>query len=168
MSFAGVRPPAGGREQAGQTCLIGLGNVHRRDDGVGPYVISRLEEICRPGRGLKLLSCHQLAPELADELNEAGLVVLVDATLRPVEAGVEWVRLPTGEDQTPPLTHSLAPSFLAALVGALYGRRPEFWLVGIQGEDFGFGQELSPLVRKRAEGVIQELAGLAGMVSEES
>lgn len=115
--------------------LIGYGNPLRRDDGIGRVVAERFET--RPD--VRVLTCHQLTPELTDELMRCERAVFVDATL----SGSAAVRLvsPTANPASP--GHVGDPAWLLGLSKAVYGRYPEAWLVTVPVEDVGFGEGLS-------------------------
>ena len=57
--------------------VIGYGNELRGDDGVGPAAARAVAGWNRPG--IVALDVHQLTPELADDVGQAGYVVFVDA-----------------------------------------------------------------------------------------
>lgn len=137
--------------------IIGYGNPQRRDDGIGPYVVDRLAEIWGDKGNIRFRAVHQLDPALAEELQHAGRVVLVDATLNTLENGWEWVEVRPQSATTPLTTHQMNPSFLLRILDSVYHRSPRTWLASIQGEDFGFGEGLSPGAETRAEKAISEI-----------
>ena len=49
--------------------IVGFGNPLRADDGVGWYVINLLQHVSFE-HSVKLLACHQLMPELVEEVVE--------------------------------------------------------------------------------------------------
>jgi hydrogenase maturation protease len=61
------------------TLVIGFGNTLRSDDGVGPRVASVVAGWGLPG--VVAIAVHQLGPELAEPLAEAGRAFFVDARL---------------------------------------------------------------------------------------
>ncbi len=68
-------------ETRGSVLVIGYGNTLRGDDGAGCYVAERLCALNHEP-GLKVLSLHQLTPELAQPVAEAGLVIFIDASIQ--------------------------------------------------------------------------------------
>ena len=70
------------------TWIIGYGNPHRKDDGIGPYVIEHLSADFGKGTGIALRSLHQLDPVLAEEVQGAEVLIFVDATVEPLERGL--------------------------------------------------------------------------------
>jgi hydrogenase maturation protease len=142
------------------TWIIGYGNPQRKDDGIGPFVI---EQLCRDlGRGTEigLRSMHQLDPVLAEELQGVQRLILVDATVEPLERGLRWARVQPKRDVLPWGTHHLKPSVFAGLLEALYERAPVTWLVSIEGNDFEFGEGLSPEAQEKAEQASREIREL--------
>ena len=137
--------------------IIGYGNPHRRDDGIGPYVIQQLSRRLEKEEKITLGSFHQLEPVLLDELREAEVVILVDATVEDLEQGLRWTRVQPERNVSPCGTHHLKPSMLLGLLEAVYGRSPSTWLVSVQGGDFGFGEGLSLEVQEKAERASSEI-----------
>lgn len=115
--------------------LIGYGNLLRRDDGIGRVVAERF--VTRSD--VRVLTCHQLTPELTDELMRSERAVFVDATL----GGAAAVRLVSPTENPASLGHVGDPAWLLGLSKAVYGRCPEAWLVTVPVEDVGFGEGLS-------------------------
>lgn len=133
-------------ERAPALLVIGYGNPLREDDGVG-WVAANLLRAELPAGRVHCIAYHQLMPELAEPVSQAGMVLFVDARvggapgaleLRPVapEAG-----LPAG------MTHAFGPGALLALAELLYGRCPPAQLATVAGASFGYGEGLSPAVR---------------------
>ena len=146
------------RRQTASTWLIGYGNPHRRDDGLGRYVVDRLcDEFHSIGR-MAFCSLHQLDPVLVEELQLAELIILVDATVEDLEGGVRWTKVRPGIEISSWATHHLKPSTLLGLLQAFYHRSPPTWLVSVQGSDFGFGEGLSPETKEAADRARVEIA----------
>ena len=137
--------------------IIGYGNRHRKDDGIGPYVIEKLLRDLGAGCGIGLRSLHQLDPVLAEEVRSAKTLILVDATVEPLERGLRWSRVQPEQGLSPCDTHHLRPEGLAGLLESLYQRSPTMWLVSVQGDDFGFGEGLSLEAQEKAERASSEI-----------
>lgn len=131
--------------------VIGYGNTLRRDDGAGPWVASRFENDPR----VRVLTTQHLVPELADDLSKHDRVIFIDAIANAAE-DVSFARIEPSE-KTPSLGHAADPGWLLALTQALCGRAPHAWLLAIRGDDFGYGDELSPAMVVRAEQAIRRL-----------
>jgi hydrogenase maturation protease len=139
------------------TWIIGYGNPFRKDDGIGPYVVDHLSADLGKGEDVALRSLHQLDPVLAEELQGAEVLILVDATVEPLERGLSWTRVQPKQGLSSCDTHHLQPSVFAGLLGSLYQRSPAMWLVSVQGKDFGFGEGLSLEARERADRASSEI-----------
>jgi hydrogenase maturation protease len=139
-------------------CIVGYGNPHRRDDGLGPYILAQLESALAGCEAVRTMTCHQLIPELVEEIEGADLLILVDASALQVTGGLEWREVKPDLGQWHPVTHQLTPSFFLGLADALYKRHPMTWLVSVQGEDFELGEGLSLAARKRAIRAAEEIA----------
>lgn len=117
------------------TILIAVGNTLRRDDGVAHRVLELLE----PPAGVVTLACHQLTPELAEEIAPADTVIIIDADVAPGEPRLEKVE----EHPDNPLTHVVRPAELVELSRRLFSFRGNAWLCRVPGIDFGQGEGLS-------------------------
>ena len=62
--------------------VLGYGNILRTDDGIGWRVAECLADDPRLA-GVSVIGCHQLTPELALDLSQASLAILVDAAVGP-------------------------------------------------------------------------------------
>jgi hydrogenase maturation protease len=146
------------KPQPASTWVIGYGNPHRGDDGIGPYVVHRLRDELRGEDGITFCSLHQLDPVLVEELRTASRLILVDATLESLDSGVRWTRVRPGTEVSSQGTHHLNPSTLLGLLERFYHRYPRTWLVSVQGRDFGFGEGLSPETQVNADRAKGEIA----------
>ncbi len=124
--------------------VLGVGNSLRADDGVGEAVVERLGGVLPPGIA-DLRAVYQLTPELAADLAEVALVVVVDAAAG-VPPGEVVVREPDAASLGEPFSHSVDPARLAAMARALYGASPRMLLVGIGPASLEPGEGLSPVV----------------------
>ena len=146
-----------GKPELHSTWIIGYGNPHRKDDGIGPYVVEQLSRDVGDGPGIGLLSLHQLDPVLAEEVQTAEVLILVDATVEPLERGLEWTRVQPTQDVSACDTHHLQPGGFAGLLESLYQRSPAMWVVSVQGSDFGFGEGLSLEAQEKAQRASAEI-----------
>jgi hydrogenase maturation protease len=150
MSFAQTRPI--------DFFIIGYGNPQRRDDGIGPYIVNRLQPLFKHRKDVHLLALHQLEPDIIDSLKTADTLVFVDAGVEALTEGRDWIEVQPELNAMPFLIHQSAPAFILGLLQCLYHRHPKAWMVSVAGADFGFGCGLSSDARKRAEQVIGEIA----------
>jgi hydrogenase maturation protease len=127
-----------------RSLVVGYGNPLRGDDGLGWHVAAVLAAHLPPA-DTDLVTAHQLTPELAEDVANARLAVLVDARLGepPGHVRVREVTPARG----PSWSHHLRPEDVVGLAGALYGAAPPVFLVTVTGAWFGYGTQLSPAVR---------------------
>ncbi len=112
--------------------LKGYGNPGRRDDGLGPAFAQAVERMSLPG--MTVDTDYQLTVEDAATLVPHRYVVFVDADRRG-SAPFSLAPLEPREDGRVG-SHSIAPDALLALADALFGVRPESYVLGIRGYDF--------------------------------
>lgn len=147
--------------------LISYGNTLRRDDGAGP-ALARMVAKSGIRDDLRVLTVHQLAPEIAEELAapDVDAVLFMDACVG--EAGEDResycdrveIREVTSEAPSTVFGHNFSPSLLLAYAKSLYGATPPAWLVSIPGYDFGFGEKLSERTERMLASAVDEVAGI--------
>jgi hydrogenase maturation protease len=122
------------------TLVIGFGNPGRRDDGLGPALAAWLEGRDIPG--VTVDSDYQLTVEDAEAVARHEVVVFVDAAVGGSEPFYFRRTHPCGSPGFS--SHSVEPGEVLALAGALFGARPEAYVLGIRGYAFNeFGEGLS-------------------------
>ncbi len=142
----------------GGLLIIGIGNRFRRDDGAGPWVAERLRE-----RGLPAIEHSGEGAGLIEAWSAAGRVILVDAVSSGAVAGTLY-RFDAAGTELPRhffrySSHLFGLAEAIATARAL-GRLPPVLIVhGIEGGDFGFGDELTPEVAAAAAIVVERIAG---------
>ena len=148
-----------------RTWIIGYGNPHRRDDGIGGCIVERLQGILRDEEKITIRAFHQLDPTLIEELHSADRIVLVDATVVELEDGWQRVRVQPESGCLPYSMHHFRPPLLLGLLQSLYHKCPETWLVSVQGSDFGHGEGLSRKAKERVEKASKAIAAFVSMES---
>jgi hydrogenase maturation protease len=145
---------------AGNRLLVGIGNELRGDDGVGPYIVRRLQASGLQGVDYLLLGADVTA--LTEALGTTRHAYVFDAlhsgapagTVRRIDALSE--ELP--KELAPCSTHGFALADVFKLADFL-GNLPETLAVfGVEGEVFEVGQGLSAPVRAAAAGIVCDLA----------
>jgi hydrogenase maturation protease len=138
--------------------VIGYGNPLRADDGLGWIVAQRLRSVLAgdPSRAdVVVLAVHQLTPELAEPISRARLVVFVDARERGHPGRIDWRTVsPTGGESLT-FSHDVDPQSLVQMARLLYGSSPTAVVVSVDGENFGYGTDLSPVVQAALPDVVQ-------------
>jgi hydrogenase maturation protease len=137
--------------------VIGYGNELRCDDAVGPEAARRVAAWEKSG--IAALAVHQLTPELAALLADAEMAVFVDAGADGVASEV---RLKPEAGARAGMGHASDPCRLLALTEAVYGRRPEAWLVTIPAADFGLGADLSAVAEAGLSAALVRIERLVG------
>lgn len=137
------------------TCLVGMGNPWRNDDGVGVHVARRLS-----GGGLpphvEVMVVEDVIESYVFDIarSAAGSVVLVDAAMVAGVApgSIVFGRVneleAIGSDVS---THKLA---LRTVESVLRRSGKETYLLGIVAADIDFGNAISPAVQAAADSVV--------------
>jgi hydrogenase maturation protease len=108
--------------------------------------------------GLRVITCHQLTPELADDIAQADAVVFVDAS---VDQPAVALRELTGEGPRELLAHKVDPESLLALAQSVFGHRPRAWWLTIPARILEFGSELSPPAVQGLQAAIAHIEEIA-------
>ena len=133
--------------------VIGIGNVGRKDDGIGWAVLDQLREAGYEG------PCeyrYQLNVEDAELVSHYERVLLVDASQESLEEGYRLERVKPVSNFSYS-THQLSPGAIAHLCQDLYGKEPEIWLLVVQGFDWGIGLGLSEEAKSGIERAVPNL-----------
>jgi len=119
--------------------LIGIGNAHRRDDGVGPALVERVSKLLPPNVRASALDGEPAG--LLDVWAGARLAIVVNAVLhRPARPG-QIHRTTTMTGPTSPFVTE------AVKLGQAKDRLPDRLIAyAVEAADLGDGTELSPAV----------------------
>ncbi|MFO7741406.1 MAG: hydrogenase maturation protease [Anaerolineae bacterium] len=129
--------------------VLGLGNPLRGDDGVGPRVIAELEDHGLP-EGIETLDAGTGGLDLLHVMEDHERIVIVDAAEIGKESG-QFVRFTPDEVLLVESggrfsLHHAGLAEILALTRALNRPLPPVVMFGVQPEDIGWGQGLSPKV----------------------
>lgn len=125
--------------------IIGYGNTLRSDDGAGPRAAQLLDECCADDQ-ITVVACHQLTPELAPAVAEAGHLILLDAEMGGEPGHIRRRELtpePTGAGI---FSHAVDARGLLAMAQSLYGHAPPATALTVSGGSFALGDALTPPV----------------------
>jgi hydrogenase maturation protease len=130
-------------------CLIlACGNTLRGDDGVGPWIAEWAENRFRSDPAVRVISRHQLTPELAEEIAACASVIFVDCSMASAPGSISVVPV---EPVAPPAVlnpHHLGAAELLALARDLYSSSPrEALLLSIGAGSTELSEDLSDVVR---------------------
>jgi hydrogenase maturation protease len=153
--------------------VLGFGNTLRRDDGAGAVAARLLSAEPRLQRDdVEIREAYQLLPEMALDLAEVSLVVLVDADARGLPGSIEVHQIDpetaAREDadargEPGASSHHVGGGELMVLAAALTGRAPEVVAIGIGVADLGMGEGLTPAV----EAALPKVVGIVVDLVEE-
>jgi hydrogenase maturation protease len=145
-----------------KTLIIGYGNPLRSDDGLGWHA-SRLLARVLAGKDVEVLTCHQLTPELAEQLSHCDLAVFIDADSHGAPGEVHRQEVQPGDTSSQSFTHSSTPSGLLASAERLYGHRPQAVSITVSAQTFDFGDKLSSVVSAALPKVVEQVCQFAGI-----
>jgi hydrogenase maturation protease len=129
--------------------IVAIGNRLRADDGVAHRVADLLE----PTTDVTLRRAHQLAPEIATEMQDADMVIFLDAD--PAANGPSLERIGGSVETAGSLSHSMTPEILVTMASRLYGFHGEAWICRLYARDFSPSSEISPEAASHLEKAAQ-------------
>ncbi|MGF1526850.1 MAG: hydrogenase maturation protease [Candidatus Competibacterales bacterium] len=149
--------------------IIGLGNVQRRDDGIGPAALKALGG--RLPRDVLVAECWGEATELLLQWEGMDSVILIDAAWAEDAERVGellYHRVGEGAPLAPEVggisSHALGVAATIALGDVLQLRPRNLVIYAVVGGDFGYGEGLSEAVAaalpRLVEGVVAEIGQL--------
>ncbi len=141
-----------------RTCLIGLGNILMRDDGIGVHAVREIEKRFSFTPPIDVVDGGTLGLALLPVIEDYARVLFVDAVEAGMEPGTIVVR--DGE-QVPALMESQVSVHQAGLADLMYAANlsemmpAEVCLVGIQPQAIDLCLEPTSLVAGKQEELIQ-------------
>jgi len=120
--------------------VYGIGNPGRRDDGLGPKLVSLVES-----ERIENVDCdanYQLNIEDALTCSHYDVVIFADAS-KTAAPPFEFTELGPAREMAF-TTHEMSPSSVLALTEELYARRPRAWLLAVRGYEWELAEGLSP------------------------
>lgn len=146
--------------------MIGIGNRHRRDDGVGLEIIDVLRRFHQSQLGRWNVLTHEGdLVDLIDFISQCTHVVIFDGLMsksRMPGSVIEWdllkEKLPLGV--TPLSSHSMGLSSLVELLSVFSKNLEYFRLIGVIVDDCGYGDGLSPMVASSLDQVVHKVLSI--------
>ena len=139
--------------------FIGMGNEHRRDDGLGIFIVRHPDLLHRAGARVE--ETRRDGTHLVDLWKGAGTVFVFDAVYSGSIPGTVYRLDPIKEPLPGNLfqlsTHTLGIAEAVELSRVLNQLPAELIFYGIEGRNFGRGQGLSPPCKRSALQVIQRV-----------
>lgn len=142
-------------------CIVGFGNPHRRDDGIGSYMVRRLKSELKTYDRIEFLSVRHPEPTIVAQIHGAEHLLFVDATIQALPNGWQLNRIQPELNTLPYTTHHFTPMILLGMIKMLYGQSPPAWVLTVEGCDFGFGRRLTSTAKKRAQSAMSAIVGWA-------
>jgi hydrogenase maturation protease len=139
--------------------LICIGNEYRQDDGVGPFIGRHLKT--KGLEGVRIIENAGDTMAMMDAWKDEDTVILVDAVRSGQPAGTifcfDAVADPLPEDIFAVSSHDISIPECIALSRSL-GIFPEKLIFyGIEGLNFGHGEQLSSVVKEAAEALSERI-----------
>jgi hydrogenase maturation protease len=140
--------------------VLACGNSLRGDDGVAPYIAKCLREQCS-GLETEIRADQQWAPELAEPISTAEIVIFIDASANLLPGKIACRALKPAPHSPAAFTHQTSPPALLSLANELYGRAPaQAYLVTIGASSFDLVEALSAPVRQAVPEAIKQIHSL--------
>jgi hydrogenase maturation protease len=144
--------------------LIGVGNPLRGDDALGHALAEQLIALKLPG--LRCRQVQQLHLELLQDLHEADVVIVADASLAASGCELKELRPASGQAQPMAEGHRADAETLQALYKQLYQRPLAWWVLAMGAASFDMGAPLSSTAQRnltQAQVLLRQwMAGPAG------
>lgn len=112
--------------------IIGYGSSIRGEDAFGLDVIKELQN--SPLKETKLISAHQLTPEMVLELQDADQIIFIDSChdeKNPYALACSLV-----EQSTLNLSHHISPKTIIYMLKNLYAKNPDFYIYSMMSGSF--------------------------------
>ena len=140
--------------------IYGYGSHLRGDDAVGQIAAEHLAHTFIHDDRVTVTAVHQLTLDLAEQVADYHLVILIDAD-RELEPGTVSTQVIQPVSSIPsPLSHYCQPGELLMMTKALYGVQPDMVLIGLGGEQFEIGSTLSPTMKAALTEVYKQVREL--------
>lgn len=122
-----------------RTCIVGIGNPLRSDDGVGAYVCQLMEEKNLPD--VTLITTQQLDIGMTEDFTKFDRVIFVDASLKNETISFHPLSLENNQPQS--FSHQINAAMLVSLAQQLYSTNTRFYICAIGANNFEMGNRLS-------------------------
>ncbi len=140
--------------------IIGVGNAWRGDDAAGLLVARRLTE--EPHAGVEVAECRGTADAVQEAWKGAAAVIVVDAVVAGGPPGAIYRFDAHGDGVPAALSRSISSHGWgvaeALALGQVFQELPPFLIIyGIEGKNFGPGQEVSQEVEEAIPEVVRRI-----------
>jgi hydrogenase maturation protease len=126
-----------------RTLVYGYGNPGRRDDGLGPALVEKIEKWIQENNipDIDVDSNYQLNIEDAYNIQNYDIVIFADASFEDI--GHFIIERVKPDDKAAFNTHSVSPGYVLGLCQKLYKKSPAVFLVHIKGYEFELQEGIS-------------------------
>jgi len=121
------------------TCIVGIGNPLRSDDGVGAFVCEQINAKQFPG--VHTITTQQLDTAMIEELTGFNEVIFVDAAVNTVK--ISFAPITESSTVTQPLSHHINTVLFAKLAQRLYAGTTQFYICAVPASNFELGKKIS-------------------------
>jgi len=147
--------------------VIGYGNSLCADDGFGVAVAEMLCDNLPDTPSISVVAQMQLLPELVEQIKENEGVIFVDADVETPTGRLNLFRFDERDGPQHPikkivLSHQCSPFDLIATTSALYGVKPQAWLLTTGGVNFTLGDQMSESVSLLVKEAISKILAITG------
>jgi hydrogenase maturation protease len=147
--------------------VLGCGNPLRGDDGVALHIASCVNGACGPDT--QVHTDQQWAPELAQPISQAEMVVFLDASASIPPGEISCRELGISNNSLSSFTHQVSPESLLVLAENLYGSHPaRAYLLTVGGASFDLQEGLSEPVRHAIPHAIERIKALLASAASRS
>ncbi len=144
--------------------IAGIGNIYRRDDGIGILVAraikDRINTKTKSGISVDIVEMNDPS-SLIDILHSYDKVIIIDAVMGNSMDRVGTIHtlgykdiIDNNGDDVVTSTHTIDLRELVMLIGMIYNDDKGLILIGIEGYDFGIGEVLSHELKYRMDGIV--------------
>jgi len=112
--------------------IIGYGNELRGEDAFGVDTIKKLKKLDL--KNTRLISMHQLTPELVLQLLDANEIIFIDASYD--EKNHYALACSLTEQDNLNLSHHISPKTIIHILESLYTKLPKFFIYSMIGKNF--------------------------------
>lgn len=137
------------------TLILGVGNVLKGDDAVGPWIVERLHEATGEASSCRMhaVDCGTVPENYTSVVRrlQPGCVIIVDAADMGLEPGTIRIIPKARAGALGLSTHSMP---LSLFIDYIEGFAHSIMLIGVQPGSMRLGAEMSPQVRKAVEQLV--------------
>ena len=151
-----------GKRKSSNILIAGIGNIYRRDDGIGILVARAIKDRINTKSGISVDIVEMNDPSLLiDILQSYDKAIIIDAVMGNSMDRIGTIHtlsyrdiIDNSGDEIVTSTHTIDLRELVMLIGMIYNDDKDLILIGIEGHDFGMGEGLSPELKYRIDGIV--------------